>query len=86
MPYVALVRRKSLIVCRTSLFSTVYSRATATGTVPRAPGRSTCIDHTRDELRSPYGGRVMIIRMQFSSICLSHYFRIMLLYHSSYYM
>ena len=46
-----------------SLFSTVYSRATAAGTVPRVPGRSTCIDHTRDELRSPYGGRVMIIRM-----------------------
>ena len=43
------------------LFSTVYRRATAAGTVPRVPGRSTCIGHTRDELRSPYGGRVMII-------------------------
>ena len=31
------------------------------GTGPRVPGRSTCIDHTRNELRSPYGGRVMII-------------------------
>ena len=51
---VALVREQSL-------FSTVYRRATAAGTVPRAPRRSTCIDHTRDELRSPYDGRVMNI-------------------------
>ena len=41
----------------------VYRRATASGTVPRAPGWSnvTCIGHTKDELRSPYDGRVMII-------------------------
>ena len=52
--YVALFREKSL-------FSTVYRGATASGTVSRVPGRSTCIDHTRDELRSPYDGRVMII-------------------------
>ena len=31
------------------------------GTVSRVPGRSTCTYHTRDELRSSYDGRVMII-------------------------
>ena len=31
------------------------------GTVSRVPGRSTCIYHTQDELRSPSDGRVMII-------------------------
>ena len=52
--YVALFREKSL-------FSMVYRRATASGTVPRVPGRSTCIGHTKDELHRPYGDRVMII-------------------------
>ena len=46
-----------------SLFSMVCREATAAGTVPRAPGRSTCIGHTRDELRSPSDGRVVIIWM-----------------------
>ena len=55
--YVALFREKSL-------FSMVYRGATASGTVPRAPGRSTCIGHTKDELRRLYGGRVMIIWMR----------------------
>ena len=36
------------------------------GTVSRVPGRSTCTYHTRDELRSPYDGRVMIIWLIFS--------------------
>ena len=31
------------------------------GTVSRAPGRSTCIGHARDELHSPSDGGVMII-------------------------
>ena len=55
--YVALFREKSL-------FSIVYRGATASGTVPQAPGRSTCIGHTKDELRRLYGGRVMIIWMR----------------------
>ena len=55
--YVALYHEKSL-------FSIVYRGATASGTVPRAPGRSTCIGHTKDELRRLYGGRVMIIWMR----------------------
>ena len=44
-----------------SSFSIAYRRATASGTVSRVPGRSTCIGHTKDELRSPHDGRVMII-------------------------
>ena len=52
--HVALFREKSL-------FSRVYRGATASGTVSRVPGRSTCIGHTKDELRRPYGGRVVTI-------------------------
>ena len=63
--YVALLRE-------TSLFSMVYRRATASGTVPRAPGRSTCIGHTKDELRSPYDGRVVIIWMLLPYEVLAH--------------
>ena len=47
--YAALFPEKSLLL-------TVYRGATASGTVPRAPGRSTCIGHTKDELRRLYGG------------------------------
>ena len=54
---------KIIVFWHKSLFSTVYRGATAAGTVPRVPGRSTCIGHTRDELRSPSDGRVMIIWM-----------------------
>ena len=54
--YVALFREKSL-------FSMVYRGATASGTVSRVPGRSTCIGHTKDELRRASDGRVMIIWM-----------------------
>ena len=35
----------------------VYRGATASGTVLRVPGRSTCIDHTQDELRSFSDGK-----------------------------
>ena len=54
--YVGLFREKSL-------FSTVYRGATASGTVSRVPGRSTCIGHTKDELRRASDGWVMIIWM-----------------------
>ena len=69
--YVSLFREKSLICYKKSSFSTVYRRATASGTVSRGPGRSTCIYHTQDELRSPSDGRVMIIWMVFVSRRLS---------------
>ena len=54
---------KIIDLYKESSFSTVYRRATAAGTVSRVPGRSTCIGHTKDELRRPYDGRVMIIWM-----------------------
>ena len=54
---------KIIDLYKESSFSAVYRRATAAGTVSRVPGRSTCIGHTKDELRRPYDGRVMIIWM-----------------------
>ena len=51
---VALFREKSLVLM-------VYRGAMASGTVSRVPGRSTCIGHTKDELRRASDGRVMII-------------------------
>ena len=46
--------------------STAHSLTTAAGTVQRLPVRSTCIEHA--ELRSPYGGQIMITLTQESFI------------------
>ena len=49
---------KNLCYFQRFSFSAVYRGATASGTVSRVPGRSTCIGHTKDELRRPCDGRV----------------------------